>query len=46
MSPRVLNKESARVPQRFREKPFVVSEASEAEGKGTEQRKILILIIY
>lgn len=31
MSPRVLNKES--VPRRFREKPFVVPEASAVEGK-------------
>jgi len=39
MSRRVLNKESARVPQRFREKPFVVPEAPEAKGKRTERKE-------
>jgi len=44
MSPRVLDKESARVPRRFREKPFVVPEA--LEGKRPGRGRILVAIIY
>lgn len=43
VSPRVLDKESVRVLQRFREKPFVVPKALKAEGKKDKPEKNLNL---
>lgn len=40
---RVFDKESVRVLQRFREKPFVVPKALKAKGKGIELKKNLNL---
>lgn len=43
VSSRVFDKESARVPQKFREKPFVVSKVLKGEGKKDKAEKNLNL---